>query len=419
MTIILYAIPGFFFLIALELLFEKLRNTQYYRVNDAISSLSAGVLSRMVGVFKNLVPFTLYIIAYENLALFSLPDTMWVWVAAFVFYDLLYYWNHRFGHEVSLFWASHVVHHSSEDYNLSTALRQSSGSFFSFIFYLPMALLGFEPAMVIAVGALNLVYQFWVHTQHVGKLGWIEWIMVTPSNHRVHHAQNQRYLDRNYGGVFILWDRLFGSYQDELEEDKPIFGVRKALHSWNPFWANLQVYSQLVKDSVRTQKWSDKFRVWFGRTGWRPADVSRLYPIKPADLDNFQRFDTSMSLSAKIYAILQYALTALLGVYLMINASNMVVSAQLLLALFVILSSVNLAWLMENRSSAIWLEWCKHGLILLAVLTLQVPQWLTLCLFIGTLISIFILVQVKRRFNAQDDQSAQTPTPIQESVEPS
>ncbi len=126
-----------------------------------------------------------------------------------------------------------------------------------------------------------------------------------------------------------------------------------------------------------------------------------------------------MSLSAKIYAILPYALTALLCVYLLINAANMVVSAQLLLALFVILSSVNLAWLMENRSSAIWLEWCKHGLILLAVLTLQASQWLTLCLFIGTLISIFILVQVKRRFNVQDDQSAQTPTPIQESVESS
>lgn len=400
MTIILYAIPGFFFLIALELVFERLRKTQYYRVNDAISSLSAGVLSRMVGVFKNLVPFTLYIVAYENLALFSLPQSTWVWIAAFVLYDFFYYWNHRFGHEVSVFWASHVVHHSSEDYNLSTALRQSSGGFFSFIFYLPMALLGFDPAMVIAVGALNLVYQFWVHTQHVGKLGWFELMMVTPSNHRVHHAQNQRYLDRNYGGVFILWDRLFGSFQDELDEDKPIYGVRKALHSWNPFWANLQVYSQLVKDSVRTKKWSDKLRVWFGRTGWRPADVAARYPIKPADLDNFTRYDTNMSLSSKLYAMLQYVLIALIGVYLMMNAANMPVVVQLLVATFVILSSVNLAWLMENRVTAIWLEWCKLAVMLFSASTLQMPSWLMMSLSIGSLISMFVLVQVKRSMRA-------------------
>ncbi|GAB5382150.1 MAG: sterol desaturase family protein [Aliiglaciecola sp.] len=414
MNIILYAIPFFFLLIGLELLLEKVKHTSYYRVNDAVSSLSAGVLSRMIGVMKNIVPFTLYVLVYENAALFSLPDTLWMWITAFILYDFFYYWNHRFGHEVSLFWASHVVHHSSEDYNLSTALRQSSGGFFGFIFYLPMALMGFSPLVLLTVGSLNLVYQFWVHTQHVGKLGWYEWIFITPSNHRVHHAQNQIYLDRNYGGVFILWDRLFGSYQEELDDEKPIYGVRKALHSWNPFWANLQVYSQLVKDSVRTKRWSDKFKVWFGRTGWRPADMEQQYPLPRVDLSRFERYDTIMSTSAKLYCILQYLMTAILGVFLMMNASNMLVTNQLLLASFVVYSSVSVAWLMENRRFALWSEWIRSSLILASSLLLDMPQWLMAVLFFGGLISLMLMVQVKRSQKRQqttpdhsDDQSHQ------------
>lgn len=396
MNIILYAIPFFFLLIGLELLFEKIKHTSYYRVNDAISSLSAGVLSRMVGIMKNIVPFTLYILVYENAALLSLQESPWMWISAFVIYDFFYYWNHRFGHEVSLFWASHVVHHSSEDYNLSTALRQSSGGFFGFIFYLPMALMGFSPLVLLSVGSLNLIYQFWVHTQHIGRLGWYEWIFVTPSNHRVHHAQNQIYLDRNYGGVFILWDRMFGSFQDELAEEKPIFGVRKALHSWNPFWANLQVYSQLVKDSVRTKRWSDKCKVWFGRTGWRPADMEQNYPLARVDLSTFQRFDTQLTSSTKIHSILQYLVTAIVGVFLMMNASSMSIINQLLLAAFVIYSSVSVAWLMENRDMAIWSEWIKNSAFLAASLLIDMPQWLMAVLFFGGIFGLLLMVQVKR-----------------------
>ncbi|WJG09378.1 sterol desaturase family protein [Aliiglaciecola sp. LCG003] len=396
MTIILYAIPFFFLLIALELIFEKIRKTDYYRVNDAIGSLSAGVMSRMIGIAKNLVPFTIYIILYDNLRLFTLPESTLVWVAAFVIYDFFYYWNHRFGHEMSIFWAGHVVHHSSEDYNLTTALRQSSGTIFSFVFYLPMALMGFDPLMLISVAAINLVYQFWVHTQHVPKLGWLEWIFVTPSNHRVHHAQNQRYLDRNYGGVFIIWDRIFASFQDELDEEPPIYGVRKALHSWNPVWANLQVYSQLVKDSTRTKRWPDKFRVWFGKTGWRPDDVAAKYPLTRVDLTKFERFDTALSVPAKIYCVFQYAISAMIAVYLMMNVAVMAIGSQMALAAFVVLSSVSLAWFMESKPIAYWLEWGKNALLLTAAVTLQIPEIISTVLFVGTLLSLFLLVSVKR-----------------------
>lgn len=410
MNIILYAIPFFFLLIGVELVLEKVRRTQYYRVNDAISSLTAGVLSRMIGIVKNLVPFTLYILVYQNAAFFQLPQETWVWVVAFVLYDFCYYWNHRFGHEMSVMWASHVVHHSSEDYNLTTALRQSSSGFLSFIFYLPMALLGFDPLMLLTVGALNLVYQFWVHTQHVPKLGWFEWFFVSPSNHRVHHAQNQLYLDRNYGGVFIIWDRLFGSFQEELEQEPPIYGVRKALNSWNPVWANMQVYSQLMKDSYRTAKWRDKFKVWFGRTGWRPDDVVAKYPLARVDLANFSRFDTQLSISAKFYCIVQYVLTTVLGVYLMMNAAGMPILLQVGLASFVVFSCASLGMLMENRAIGMTLEWAKNTLLLLSTVTLDMPLWLLICVFSGTLVSIFVLVQVKRVQPEQNNKSEAKPT---------
>lgn len=395
MNIILYAVPIFFLLIAIELLLDKIRGTRFYRVNDAITSLSAGVLSRMIGLVKNLIPFTLYIIVYENLAIFTLPNVAWVWIAAFVAYDLCYYWNHRFGHEVSIFWASHVVHHSSEDYNLSTALRQSSSGFLSFIFYFPLAIVGVSPTMLISIAALNLVYQFWVHTQHVPKLGVIEWVFVTPSNHRVHHAQNSLYLDRNYGGVFILWDRLFGSFQQELDEQPPIYGVRKALKSWNPLWANFQVYTQLAKDSYRTARWQDKMRVWFGRTGWRPQDVSEKYPLQRVDLNNFARYDTQLGGLTKLYCILQYTLTALLGVSLMIYASKMSTINQIIIAVSVVYSCVSVGLLMENRQLAVISEWCKNLIFITVIYFAELTHPIAYLLFAGAIISMVILSKIR------------------------
>lgn len=406
MNIILYAIPFFFLLIAIELVAEKVKGSGYYRVNDAINSLSMGVLSRMTGIMKQLIPLTIYTLVYQYVALFSLPDTWWVWLAAFVLYDFFYYWNHRLGHEVSLLWAAHVVHHSSEEYNLTTALRQTSGSFLSWIFYLPMAVVGFDPAVVLSVGALNLVYQFWVHTRHVGKLGWYEWFFVTPSNHRVHHAQNQIYLDRNYGGVFILWDRLFGSFQEELDDEPPIYGVRKALQSWNPVWGNVQVYTQLFKDSWHTRNWLDKGKVWFGRTGWRPDDVARDFPLQKVDLSKFEKFDTALSGKAKWYCILQHGLTVLIGVMFMMNAAQLPILMQVGLAGFVIVSSLTVGLMMENKRYAVWLEGIKNLMVLGAAIVLPLAGWLSLSLLVGSLFSMVLLVFAQKANHSQLEQSS-------------
>ncbi|MDG9927909.1 MULTISPECIES: sterol desaturase family protein [unclassified Pseudomonas] len=307
MNLILLAVPFFFLLIAAELLADRLRGVSTYRLADSLNSLSAGVLSQASGLLSKAIAVLGYAFAYEHLHLTELPDELWVWVLAFVFYDFCYYWNHRLGHERNVLWASHVVHHQSEDYNLTTALRQTSTGFLlGWVFYLPMAVAGVPPLVFVTVAALNLLYQFWVHTRHVPKLGWFEWFFVSPSNHRVHHAQNPVYMDRNYGGVFILWDRLFGTFQEELDEHPVVFGVTVPLRSWNPLWANLQFYAQLWRDAVRAGSWWDRLRIWFMPTGWRPADVVERWPVEKPDLAAFRKFEVPLSRGQKLYAALQF-----------------------------------------------------------------------------------------------------------------
>ncbi|MDP5132128.1 MAG: sterol desaturase family protein [Paraglaciecola sp.] len=391
MNYILYAVPFFFLLIGVELLLEKVRQTHYYRINDAIVSLSAGVLSRMLDIVKAMVPFTIYVVIYENYALLTLPDTFIIWLSVFVLYDFCYYWNHRFGHEISMLWAAHVVHHSSEEYNLTTALRQSSSSFLSWVFYLPLAIIGVEPLLLISVGALNLIYQFWVHTRHVPKLGWFELIFVSPSNHRVHHAQNAVYIDKNYGGVFILWDRLFGTFQEELATDPVIFGIRGSLKSWNPLYANVQVYAQLCRDSWHTKKLSDKCRVWFGRTGWRPADVSQAFPIVKTDLKQFQKFDISISLLSKIYCLVQHSLTTCIGLLLLLNINSLATYQQIGIVFWVLFASFSVGMILENRAWAPWLEWLKHLSLLSALFVYVLPFWIMLGLIFSLLTSVIML----------------------------
>jgi sterol desaturase/sphingolipid hydroxylase (fatty acid hydroxylase superfamily) len=395
-NIILYAVPFFFLLIFIELFLEKAKGTDYYRVNDSINSLTAGVLNRMIGIVKQLFPLTIYIVAYEQLALFQMTPSWWVWLIAFVLYDFCYYWNHRLGHEMNILWAAHVVHHSSEEYNLTTALRQSSSSFFSWIFYLPMAILGFEPIVLITVGSLNLIYQFWVHTRHIPKLGWYEWVFVSPSNHRVHHGQNQIYIDRNYGGVFILWDRLFGSFQEELDSEPPIYGIRKALKSWNPLWANIHVYSQLFKDCWHANRWQDKLLIWFKRTGWRPADVEKNYPLGKVDLTQFRKFDIPLTLINKFYSLIQHLLVVFVGLLLMMNIAVFSLAEQVLLVDFVLYSSVSAGLVLENNPLAIYLEWVKYSLVTITLIIYPLPTWIELTLGVSILINGALLLTRKK-----------------------
>ncbi len=305
--IITLAVPAFFILIFIELIYGLVSGKSNYRLNDTFTSISLGLISRyipLLGLGIQGAAFA-YVAQYYNLKLFS-PSSLWVWIFAFFLYDFCYYWMHRLHHEVKVLWATHVVHHHGEEFNLSTALRQTSTGFlWKWIFYLPIFIVGIPPEVFVTVAGVNLVYQFWVHTEHIPKLGWYEYIFVSPSNHRIHHAQNKHYVDANYGGVFILWDRIFGTYKEEMEELKPIYGTAKPLRSWNPFKANLDIFREMLLDSSRTKSFKDKIGVWFSRPNWRPEDVKIKYPIIKNDLENFEPYNPEVSSQVKIYGWIQ------------------------------------------------------------------------------------------------------------------
>ena len=364
MNFILYAVPFFFVLIVVELLADRWRGVNNYRLADAINSLSTGVLSTTTGLLTKGVGLISYAFALQHLAVIELSaDSVWVWVFAFVFYDFCYYWLHRLGHERNILWAAHSVHHQSEDYNLSTALRQTSTGFLlSWIFYLPLAVLGVPLLVFVSVAALNLLYQFWVHTRHIPELGWFEWIFVTPSNHRAHHAQNALYMDRNYGGVFIIWDRLFGSFQEEDDNEPVIFGVTTPLASWNPLWANVQFYAQLLADARRTESGWDKLRIWFMRTGWRPADVAAKYPMTKPDLSQFRKFEVPLDGRQQLYVALQFTVYIALGSYLMNLADSLPTAALVLGWSAVAFGLFVLGVALENRPWALKLELLRLAL---------------------------------------------------------
>ena len=287
--VIVLATPVFFALIAVEWFISWRRQRQAYALADAISSLNLGILSQTSAVFTKLLTLGIYTAVASHVALIK-ADAFWMslpgWLLALVFYDFCYYWLHRMGHEVGVLWAAHAVHHQSQAYNLSTALRQtSSGALLGWVFYLPMALLGVPPLVFAVVGLIDLLYQFWVHTEQVKKLGWFDRWFCSPSNHRVHHAVNDAYLDKNYGSILILWDRLFGSFKEEDDKEACVYGTRGLLQSWDPIWANVTVYRQLAHDSWHARSWGDKLRVWLKPPGWRPADVAQRFPKPAFDLD--------------------------------------------------------------------------------------------------------------------------------------
>lgn len=395
MDLVVYAVPFFILAIVVELVYGWIKQNNTYRLNDSVSSLSLGVLSQAQRFVTLGVGGYIYYLLTQYFSLPLMDASHWfTWVLAMVLYDFCYYWLHRMGHERTILWAAHVAHHQSEDYNLTTALRQTSTGFlFGWLFFIPMYLLGIPAEVVVTVGSINLIYQFWVHTQHVPKLGWFEWIFVSPSNHRVHHAQNDSYMDRNYGGLFILWDRLFGTFEEERDDEPVVYGIRGPLKSWSPVRALTHVYVDMAQDSWRTKDWRDKLRVWVSRTGWRPADVAAQYPREKTDLSTFKRYDPKVPVAVAMYGFFQ-----LISVVLLLNFMQ---GAELSYwqgfsgwAILLVTTVVTALWL-EGRPAADLFKWevLRLGaialLLLLSVAALSggVLFWAT---FYGALNALFL-----------------------------
>jgi sterol desaturase/sphingolipid hydroxylase (fatty acid hydroxylase superfamily) len=350
------AIPFFILAMLVEYLYGKLAKKQTYRLNDTINSLQLGTLSRLVDILRLGFSAVVFgaLVKWLGLPQWSM-DSTWQWAAAFVAYDFCYYWKHRYGHEWRIMWASHIAHHQSEEFNLSTALRQTGTDYIGFVFYIPLYLAGVPAGAVITVGSLNLIYQFWVHTEHIRRLGPLEWILVTPSNHRVHHARNPEYLDRNYGGVFIVWDRLFGTFKDERADTPCVYGITTGLHSWNPLWANLHFWSDTARLAWRTRRWRDKLRIWFMPPAWRPADVEDRKSYDPYAA----KFDPPSTAFTRVYTFVQFWLVLAGSLWLLEVEADLPRAFVLLAFAWICFAMfVQGAWL-EGRPVARTLEWIR------------------------------------------------------------
>jgi alkylglycerol monooxygenase len=316
--IILIAMPVFLLLVLFEKWYGWYKGKETVRTMDMVSSLSSGVTN----VTKDVLGLGIAVISYEwmveHLAITTVPSGFLTYFIAFIALDFAGYWIHRIAHEYNFFWNNHIIHHSSEDFNLACALRQSISSIVKIftIFLLPAAILGVPGSVVAIVAPLHLFAQFWYHTQHINKMGFLEKIIVTPSHHRVHHAINKEYMDKNYGQIFIFWDKMFGTYQEELPAVPAVYGITRPVHTWNPIKINFMHMWLLIKDAWHARSWKDKLRIWLMPTGWRPADVAEKYPVyKIEDVYHFDKYETGNTKTLLAWSWIQMVATLLLISY--------------------------------------------------------------------------------------------------------
>lgn len=322
MDYIALAIPLFFVLMGMELAWSAWSGRKVYRFNDFVANMGCGIGSQIVGAFTKAGIFAVYLLVYDKWRFFTLENSVLTWVATFLLIDMLYYWFHRLSHEVNFLWAAHIVHHQSEEYNLSVALRQSWWQgLFSFWFYVPVALLGVHPLTIVTVGAFVTLYQFWIHTKALGKLGPLEWLFNTPSHHRVHHGSDPKYIDRNHAGTLIIWDKLFGTYQEEEEE--PIYGITTPLGTWNPVKANFHYYQDLFALAKRSSRWSDKIRVFLKPPGWKPAELGGFEGPTEKDRATYRKFDTEATPAVTGYVVAQFALLLAVTTFFLFRQSDL------------------------------------------------------------------------------------------------
>jgi len=395
---IVLSIPIFFILIGIELLVERLTHKDLYRFPDAIANMSCGITSQLSGLFLTLFGIGIYTLLFENFALFTLDKTWYYWIVLFLLVDLAYYWGHRLSHEVNLLWGGHVVHHQSEEYNLSVALRQSSLQIvWTFAFNLPIALLGFDPLHFALVSAFNTLYQFWIHTETIGKMGWFEYVFNTPSHHRVHHGRNPKYIDKNHAGSLIIWDKMFGTFQPE--EEKPTYGITKPLNSWNAVFANVSHYVEMGKDLKRIPSWSDKFRYLFKKPGWLPDYLGGYRAAPEVDRETYKKYETPAPMLLNYYVFFQYVICLIGTSLFLFNAGQFSLSEKGFIALLITIVVVNCGVLFENRPWARYAEWIRiiayPALLVVLCLVNEWELWLIALAVIYALISSswFYLIQ--------------------------
>lgn len=368
-----YTMPIFLLLILVERMAEWRMGRQVTRSLDSVSSISSGITN----VIKNVLGLTISLLTYDwlvdHVAIFEIKSNWVTYLVTFLVIDFKGYWVHRWEHRINLLWNRHVIHHSSEEFNLSCALRQTVSTVFDYFTFLllPAALLGVPVEVIALVAPLHLFLQFWYHTRLIGRMGFLEHFIVTPSHHRVHHAINPLYMDRNFGQIFIVWDKWFGTFQEELEEVPCVYGITRPARTWNPLKINFQHFWLLLRDAYHARSWKDKLRIWFMPTGWRPADVKAHYPVYAiGSPESYQKFDTTSSQAFSLWAWTQLMVSYGLLIYLFAYIGSIGFAIAALYGGFLVLSIYAYTELMDRNPLAWAFELTK------SVLGLAIIFWL-------------------------------------------
>lgn len=403
---IIYSIPVFFLLIGIEIFIDKLKKTGYYRLNDAVTNINAGITEQVTGAFLKAFVVGIYAWLFNHYRLFTMPENALTWIILFIGVDFFYYWFHRMAHEVNVLWGGHVVHHQSEEYNLSVALRQGAfQKFGSFLFYLPLAFLGFNPVLFIVISQFQTLYQFWIHTKTIHKLpAPVEFIFNTPSHHRVHHGRNPKYIDKNHGGTLIIWDRMFGTFQKEEEE--VVYGITKPLKTWNPLRAQLDFWKDLALDLRRTHKFSDKLKLLFLPPGWLPAELGgpQFAPeITPATAE---KFDTQIPVTLNYYVFVQFVFILGITSYFLFSFENFDVLTNVLFVALILISVTAAGLILEAGRNAFYVEILRiigtvffyFYLMQNGILTGNSVELVQYILIVFSLISLVIFTPYKKVF---------------------
>ncbi|HEY0261905.1 MAG TPA: sterol desaturase family protein [Chitinophagales bacterium] len=380
-SLIVLAIPFFFLLIGIELLYFYIKKQKgFYRLNDFINNISLGIGNQVIATLLKVLSFGIYIWIYSRFAQFHLPNTWWMGIITFVAFDFIYYWAHRFGHTISFFWGAHGVHHQSEDYNLSVALRQSwFQNLFSTPLFLPLAIIGISPLMLGIVGGINTLYQFWIHTEAIRKMPrWFEFLFNTPSHHRVHHAINPQYIDKNHAGTLMVWDRLFGTYAEEVETREIRYGITKQLSSWSPAWANFEFYAKYLRNLKFEKTFFAKFKMIF----WQPPGWNAQKQVEesvPEPNYERQKYNANTNIFNRVYCFAHFIIILAGTLAYLKNFNELSWTYKLLFAGILLFSIEIIGRIFENKVWAVYGEYIRLSLVMFGLnwfYYFNYPSWI-------------------------------------------
>jgi len=390
-TSLFIAIPSFMALVLIEEIYARYKGVVVNNHADMISSLSSG----MTNITKDVLKIGIVIVSYswlvDNISIFELEKIWLIVLCAFIIQDFTGYWTHRLNHRVNILWNRHIIHHSSEEFNLSCALRQTISKTFQYaaIFMIPAALLGVPASIFVILGPIHLFMQFWYHTRLINKMGFLEYFLVTPSHHRVHHAINPEYIDKNYGQIFIIWDKLFNTFQEELPNVKPVYGTLRPSSTWNPILINFKHLFQLIKDAWNAEKFIDKIKIWFMPTGWRPKDVELKYPLNKIDNPFKQvKYAPFNSTGKIIWSWIQHGFALLIMFHLLTNLENREMYANYLYTAYLLIHIFSFTTLLDNKSYIVFLELFKF-ILLVSYFIYFGFSWFGLGLLLSNIIIVY------------------------------